>query len=335
MKLLIISHTLHKKQGNSYFAYGPYIREMNLWEKNVDELLVVAPMSDEAPGSIDLPYTGTNIKFYRVPAFSLRSFGLILKTLFQVPGILWVLFKAMRKADHIHLRCPGNMGLLGCFVQVFFPKKPKSAKYAGNWDPNARQPRSYRLQKWFLNNPFLTRNMQVMVYGNWPQSSKNIVPFFTATYPESKRQKIIKDFQPPYKVLFVGGLTKGKNPLYAVQLTHKLLQTGLGCTLDLYGEGAERPAIEAYIQTHELQGAINLYGNQSGEIVEQGYKTAHFLILPSQSEGWPKSLAEGMFWGCIPLATPVSCVPEMLGQGERGVLLTKQLERDVKVFSEV
>ncbi|MEX0996596.1 MAG: glycosyltransferase [Flavobacteriaceae bacterium] len=335
MKLLIISHTLHKKQGNSYFAYGPYMREMNLWEKYVDELIVVAPLSEEAPGSIDLPYTSTNIRFHQVPVFSLTSPRSILKTLFQVPGILWVLFKAMRKADHIHLRCPGNMGLLGCFVQLFFPKKNKSAKYAGNWDPNAGQPRSYQLQKWLLNNPFLSRNMQVMVYGHWPHTSKNIIPFFTATYPESKRQKTTKTFQSPYKALFVGGLTKGKNPLYAVQLIHKLLQSGLAFTLDLFGEGAERPAIEAYIQTHNLQGAINLYGNQTGEIVELGYKTAHFLILPSQSEGWPKAVAEGMFWGCIPFATPVSCVTEMLGNGTRGVILSKQLERDVEVFTEV
>lgn len=308
---------------------------MNLWEKQVDEILVVAPLVETTPGAIDLPYKSASITFFKVPAFSMTSIGNTLKALLQIPVILWVLFKAMRKADHIHLRCPGNMGLLGSVVQLFFPKKKKSAKYAGNWDPNAKQPLSYRFQKWLLNNSFLTRNMQVMVYGNWPHTSKNIVPFFTASYPESKHQKITKVFQSPYKALFVGGLTPGKNPLYAVKLIHQFIREGIDISLNLYGEGPERQVIIDYITINKLQASVHLHGNQTGDVVEQAYQDSHFLILASRSEGWPKAVAEAMFWGCIPLATPVSCVPEMLGQGERGVLLAKKLERDVEVFLEV
>lgn len=332
MKLLIITHTPHTKQENHYFAYGPYVREIQLWEKQVDEILVVAPLVETTPGAIDLPYQSQNITFYKVPAFSVTSIGNTLKTAIQIPGILSKLFKAMKKADHIHLRCPGNMGLLGCVVQILFPKKKKSAKYAGNWDPSAHQPLSYRFQKWILNNPLLTQNMQVMVYGKWANTSKNIQNFFTATYPESKRQNTVKAFNPPFQVLFVGGLTPGKNPLYAVQLIHHLNQKGICITLNLYGEGAERQAIQEYIDTHKLQSNIVLNGNQTGEVVEQAYKNSHFVILASRSEGWPKAIAEAMFWGCVPLATKVSCVPEMLANGERGVLLSKQLESDKEVL---
>ena len=45
------------------------------------------------------------------------------------------------------------------------------------------------------------------------------------------------------------------------------------------------------------------------------------MILLSKSEGWPKAIAEGMFFGCIPIATPVSCVPWMLNYSSRGILL--------------
>ena len=34
--------------------------------------------------------------------------------------------------------------------------------------------------------------------------------------------------------------------------------------------------------------------------------------MASQSEGWPKVVAEAMWHGCIPIVTPVSCVPWML-----------------------
>lgn len=307
---------------------------MNLWEKHVNELIVVAPLTINDPGSIDLPYKNESLTFYKVPAFSFTSISEAIKALIKIPGIMVVLFKAMCQADHIHLRCPGNLGLLGSMVQLFFPKKKKTAKYAGNWDPTAKQPLSYRFQKWLLNNTFLTRNMQVMVYGHWPNASKNIVPFFTATYPKSKKQRIEKVFNPPLKALFVGGLTPGKNPLYAVKIVQQLQQNGIDIRLDFYGEGAQLQLLENYITNHALEDSVIIKGNQSAEEVEQAYEESHFLILPSNSEGWPKAVAEAMFWGVVPLATSVSCVPEMLGNGERGVLLTKQLERDVATFYE-
>lgn len=329
MNLLIITHTPHKRYQDSWFAYGPYVNEIRLWEKQVDSVHIVAPLSTEAPSAIELDYKHSSIKFSRVPAFSLLGFWNSFQTVVKVPSIVWTLFKAMRKTDHIHLRCPGNMGLLGCVLQVCFPTKKKTAKYAGNWDPNAKQPWSYRLQKYILNNTLFTKNMYVLVYGNWPGTSKNIVPFFTASYSESKRKTSLKSFEAPFKALFVGGLTSGKSPLYAVQIIHQLRKNGVDIRLDLYGEGVQRQAIARYIETHELHNAVTLHGNQSSKTVAQAYQSSHFLVLPSQSEGWPKVVAEAMFWACIPFATAVSCVPEMLGAGERGFLLTKNPTHDV------
>jgi len=87
--------------------------------------------------------------------------------------------------------------------------------------------------------------------------------------------------------------------------------------------------LEAYIRDKDLNDTVVLYGNQSSEIVESAYKNSDFLLLPSKSEGWPKAVAEAMFWGCVPLVTKVSCVPWMLGEGGRGVLLEADLNKDV------
>ena len=72
-----------------------------------------------------------------------------------------------------------------------------------------------------------------------------------------------------------------------------------------------------------------MLGNQSKEIVLKAYQSNHFLILPSKSEGWPKVVAEAMFWGCVPIASPVSCVSYMMGNGSRGIILKEQLDFDV------
>ena len=74
-------------------------------------------------------------------------------------------------------------------------------------------------------------------------------------------------------------------------------------------------------------------GNHPQEMLKKAYQQSHFVILPSESEGWPKVIAEGMFWGCLPIATKVSCVPNMLDNGNRGVLLEMDLEQDANVIA--
>lgn len=330
MNFVIITHVPHILEQNQYFAYAPYVQEMNIWTKQLDEVIIVAPESKSEKTAIDINYDHENIEFVAVAGFDVLDLKSIFSTIFKTPGICWRIFSAMQKADHIHLRCPGNIGLLGSLVQILFPNKIKSAKYAGNWDSKSKQPWSYKLQKWILSNKFLTRNIQVLVYGEWEGSSKNIKPFFTATYNDVDKLPIMpKDLKQKICFVFVGTLVLGKNPLYAIQLVEALYKKGHNVALALYGEGAERNKLEQYIGQNNLENIISLEGNQTQETVKKAYEESHFVILPSDSEGWPKAVAEGMFWGCVPVATKVSCVPFMLDYGNRGVLLEIDLEKDV------
>lgn len=335
MKFAIITQVPHLIENGQLLSYAPYIREMNIWNKYGDEVIVVAPLSGQPKSAVDMAYDHP-VDFKRINDFNIQSTNAIVKALWKIPRISWVIFKAMRRADHIHLRCPGNIGLLGCFIQILFPGKPKTAKYAGNWDPKAQQPWSYKLQRRILSNTFLTRNMQVLVYGQWPASTRNIKPFFTATYHESdKTEANIRTLQSPIKIMYVGTLAHGKRPMHAARLAQKLNQLGHNIVLEMYGEGMERAALEAFIASEKLNDQIKLMGNQPESVVRAAYQTSHFLILPSQSEGWPKVVAEAMFWGCVPLASAVSCVPDMLGNGTRGVLLSVDLESDVQAVTSV
>jgi glycosyltransferase involved in cell wall biosynthesis len=332
MKFVVITHVPHIIEQSEYYAYAPYVHEMNVWGNYVDELVIVAPVSNESKSPIDCGYVHNNIQFKPVLKFDVLSIKAILGAVFSISINFVILFKAMRQADHIHLRCPGNIGLLGCIVQVFFPNKPKTAKYAGNWDPKAKQPLTYKFQKLILSNTFLTRRMQVLVYGEWPNQSKNIKSFFTASYKEEDKLPISNKVSKGCAAfVFVGALVKGKNPLYAIQLVESLSKKGYDVRLRLYGEGIERAALEKYIRDNQLEAVIELQGNQAKDTVQKAYKENHFVVLPSYSEGWPKAIAEGMFWGCVPLVTAVSCLPFMLDQGKRGVLLEMDLEKDVKM----
>jgi glycosyltransferase involved in cell wall biosynthesis len=333
MVFAIITHVPHGQTDSQYFAYSPYVREMNIWTKFVDEVIIVAPLEALNQSAIHLAYDHSKIHFFAIPAIDLLRFKAIVKAVFATPKIAFQVYKAMKQADHIHLRCPGNIGLIACFVQILFPKKIKTAKYAGNWDFNSKQPWSYRWQRWLLSNTFLTKNMQVLVYGEWEKSTKNIKPFFTASYREIDKIAVeARSFNPEISALFVGTFTSGKRPLYAIQLIEALREKGISITLSLYGHGGELEHLEQYIHKNKLKDFIFIKGNQTQEVVKQAYQKSHFVVLPSVSEGWPKVVAEGMFWGCLPIATKVSCVPNMLGFGQRGELLSMVLNEDVTMI---
>ncbi|OXA92229.1 glycosyltransferase family 4 protein [Flavobacterium hercynium] len=335
MKFAIITHVVHIKDNNHYLGYAPYVREMNIWLKYVDDVIIVGPVEKKAPSTIDIAYEHDKVHFRKIPNISFTSIKNIFISLFKLPVILWQIFWAMKSADHVHLRCPGNIGLLGCFVQILFPSKIKTAKYAGNWDPKSKQPWTYKLQKYILNNTFLTRNMQVLVYGNWENQSKNVKSFFTATYSDDEKKSIEKSNYDVTEFIFVGSLVQGKNPLYAIQLVEGLIKKEKSVVLNIYGEGIEREALENYIEKNQLERFVFLQGNQTLETVKNAYQKSHFVVLPSKSEGWPKAVAEGMFWSCIPVATSVSCLPYMLDYGNRGILLTMNLEQDLRQIDEI
>ena len=336
MNFLIVTHVVHTRIGADLVAYAPYVNEMNIWLKFVDKVTIVAPFKLVENNPIHQKYNHNNIHFIQVPSFSFTNPKEILKSLFVLPYIFLVIVRAMIQSHHIHLRCPGNMGLLGSLAQIFFPKKSKSAKYAGNWDPKAKQPLSYKFQKSILSNIFLTKKMDVLVYGEWNNQSKNIKSFFTATYFENDKvvvePRILND---KIKFIFVGTLSAGKQPFYAIQLIENLYKNGKNVQISFYGEGKEYSKLHDYILKNNLENYVFLCKNVDREQMKEVYQKSHFLILPSKSEGWPKVIAEAMFWGCLPISTPVSCVPNMLGFGQRGILLTNDLVNDSKSIEEI
>lgn len=336
VNFLIVTHVVHTHKDGDYYGYSPYVNEMNIWLKHVNKVTIIAPLKAVEMDSIYQKYHHPNINFVSVPEFSFINGKEMLKAVFVMPYILLKLFWVMLFTNHIHLRCPGNMGLLGSFVQILFPWKKKSAKYAGNWDANSKQPLSYRIQKRILSNTFLTHNIKVLVYGDWKNQTKNIKSFFTATYFNSEIKDVnSKDLNDKIRFTFVGTLSKGKQPLYAIQLVEMLKNKGYDVMLSLYGAGNEQQQLVQYITEKHLDGYVFLKGNAGRNAMMEIYKESHFMILPSKSEGWPKVVAEAMFWGCLPIATQVSCVPNMLDFGARGILLTEESTEDLKLIEAV
>ena len=329
MRFLVITNAPTLVQGSNYVAYAPYVREMNIWCKFIDTFTIVSPTTYN--GNLLVSEFEKQPEVVSVQNLNFTSIPNTIKSAFYIPQILFKIFAACKQADHIHLRCPGNIGLLGCMVQIFFPKKTKTAKYAGNWDPNAKQPKSYKFQKWILSNTMLTKNMQVLVYGHWKDQSKNIRSFFTASFTnDDKHAPKQRDYNRALKFLFIGALVEGKRPQFAIDIIKEMHKRGFDVSLGLYGDGVQRKQLQQYVNANHLNDIVSFMGNTNLDGIKQALNTAHFLILPSKSEGWPKAIAEAMFYGVIPIATRISCVPYMLDYGKRGILIAPNVNEAVR-----
>jgi glycosyltransferase involved in cell wall biosynthesis len=336
MHLAIFSHVKHLWFQDWCYGYGPFVREMNLWSKYTQSITVLATKyepSKVAPDGMDAAYTSTQFNFLEVPGFHLLNPFAVVATIFKVPYIFIKCLSLMAKADHIHIRCPGNVGLIACVAQIFFPHTPKSTKYAGNWDPNSQQSWSYRLQQAILRNRFLTRNMQVLVYGQWTGEPPHIKPFISATFYEADKVHFApRNYRATLKLVFAASLVPGKRPLLTIQVVEALNQQGYPAILDMFGDGPLMEELKDYVDAKGLQEQIIFHGNQDIRLIMDYYKKAHFNILPSKSEGWPKAVAEGMFFGCVPIATAVSCVAWMLDFGKRGIIIEADLDSAINTI---
>lgn len=328
-QFLIVSYAVHKQKDGMLFSYAPYVREMNLWLRHVDKVRVVAPLLKGDPDPLDMAYVHPQMKFVPIPGLDFTNGVSAIKSLLYIPVVFLILFKEMLITRHIHLRCPGNVGLIGLLVQMFFPLKHKTVKYANNWDPRSQQPFSYRIQKKILRNPCLSQKMKVLVYGEWHEKSKNIVPFYTASYTKADRQETtIRQLNAnvPLRLLFVGTLTPNKRPHTAIKVVSALNKSGIDAQLTLIGDGYQHQSLVDLSRDEGVVDRILFTGKMSPVDVVAHFKQSHFLIFMSWSEGWPKVIAEAMWWGCVPISTDVSCVKSMLGDGTRGLVISPEAD---------
>ncbi|NRD22817.1 glycosyltransferase [Winogradskyella litoriviva] len=334
--LAVFTLVVHKKKNGQLYGYSPYINEMNMWTSHFDKVIVVGNFSNsENIDKLESPYNHTNISLVKVPGFNVKSVFSIAKLFFYLPLIIFRMVRVMYQSDYFHFRCPSNVSAIAAIVQVFFPRIPKTTKYAGNWNPNSNQPLGYRFQKWLLSNTFLTKNMKVLVYGDWENQSKSVVPFMSATYTESEKIEFKKrEYSKKLKFVFTGAMVVGKRPMLTIKIIEALIEKGILAELHMFGDGPLMNDIKLYLNEKKLNNNVFIYGNQPKEKVKTCLLDAHFSILPSKSEGWPKAIAEGMFFGTIPISTKISCLPWILDFGKRGILIEANLERAVETILE-
>ncbi len=109
---------------------------------------------------------------------------------------------------------------------------------------------------------------------------------------------------------------------------HKALEVALeavarvgGVTLALAGEGPERERLEATALELGLGTRVRFLGGTSREGVLRLFRAADAAILSSEFENFPHTVVEALAVGTPVIATAVGGVPEVVRDGENGLLV--------------
>lgn len=322
MRLLIVSHVIHYRWQGRLWAYGPYTREIELWANIFPEIIIVCPLRNEQAPADCLPFEHTNIHIRPVAQRGGSSAAAKLWQIISLPVMVLPIARAMRAADAIFVRCPGNLGLLGVMLAPLFSRY-RVAKYAGQWGGYPGEAVTYRWQRRLLQSRWW--NAPVLVYGDWPNQPPHIVPFFTSLIDSrllqrAKAAAAKKKLHQPLRVLFVGRLSRSKNVHVLIHALGDLRKGGVETECKIIGDGPEQTRMRELSAREGLEDCVHFDGALEYEQVMPYYAWADVLVLASETEGWPKAIAEAMTFGVVCVGSNRGFVPQMVTP-ERGVCI--------------
>lgn len=317
--LVVASHVIHYEQGGVVHAYGPYSRELDVWAGLFQHVVIAAPCRKAPPPRDSLAFKAPNISIAPLAETGGRTLGAKMVQAALLPLLVSGLFRVMAGADVIHVRCPGNLGLLGALLAPLFGK-PMIAKYAGQWNGYPGEVWTNRFQRWLLRSRWWSKGI-VTVYGEWPGQPPQVVPFFTAMMTRRQVEEAAasaeeKTLSATLQILFAGRLAESKRVDMLLAAARLLADRGASFHVTVLGDGPERARLESLRNAESLNGHVTFAGAVPFDEMMGWYKRSHVLVLPSRNEGWPKVLAEAMCHGLVCIATDRGLMPWLLeGRG--------------------
>jgi glycosyltransferase involved in cell wall biosynthesis len=94
-----------------------------------------------------------------------------------------------------------------------------------------------------------------------------------------------------------------------------------GVTLAIAGDGPERPALEKRSRELGLDGRARFLGSVDRDAVLRLFRAADASLLSSSWENFPHTIVESLAVGTPVIATAVGGVPEVVRDGENGLLV--------------
>jgi len=118
--------------------------------------------------------------------------------------------------------------------------------------------------------------------------------------------------------LFVGRLVEGKRPGNAIEAVARARKKGSSIELYLCGEGPLRPELERLVNDLGVEDAVHFLGHVPYDKMPTIYRSVDVLVLPSRTEGVPRSVLEAIASNVPVVCTRLDQLTDIVLMDSRG-----------------
>lgn len=106
-----------------------------------------------------------------------------------------------------------------------------------------------------------------------------------------------------------------------VRAVAALVRSGHDVTLELLGDGSERPALERIAIEEGIPDRVSLPGDASRRRIVERLRRSDVFVSLSRSDGLSTSLVEAMACGTVPVVSDIEANRDVVAHGENGLLV--------------
>jgi glycosyltransferase involved in cell wall biosynthesis len=175
-----------------------------------------------------------------------------------------------------------------------------------------------------IKNAFLKADASIVLSNSWLKWYSNLEPNANWIYLANAIRIDIKrsscDINHSKIILFLGRLEQRKGIYDLLSIFPEITTQFPNIKLLLAGNG-DLKEIKKIIRNSNCEKNIEMLGYLNNEEKSAILSYSDIFVLPSYNEGLPMALLECMSYGLVPIASNVGGIPEVVRNGENGLLI--------------
>ena len=339
MRLAIVVEQPFWFDGMTYTTNSPFLQELS-FSPYFDEVHLFVPVKysthEKSRFRLD-DSLNKNIAVHPLPFFE-RSSDVYRHPLKIIPGSIKTIWKHISDWDICCVIDYHIIGVIFFYISKAYKKKLFNylrsniiSEYLAH-DGEIKNPLSYFVTKFlaFLAKTRAKSSLTIVVgdelYSIYKQSGREVFKFYpTRLYEKDILPKDeIKIRSTNVKLLTVGRLTPEKGLIYLLQSLKEIKnrENKHKFVLSIVGSGKLERELKKATFDWGLSDSVIFHGyiSSKDELLAL-YDDSDIFLLPSLTEGIPKTLYEAMARGVPVIATAVGGIPEIIKDGENGLLV--------------
>lgn len=145
----------------------------------------------------------------------------------------------------------------------------------------------------------------------------------------------------PKRLLTVGRLVPKKGHIYAINALADLVEEYPDIEYHIVGDGPKEECIQQRVSSVGIEENVNFLGRVSDDRLQREFEEASVFVLPcvidktGDRDGIPVVLKEAMAMRAVCISSYVSGIPELIEDGETGVLVPERDSRSLRNAIEI